>query len=205
MLRRTAVVLAACSFAAACGSDPALTAGTGSDPAPSVTTSPVPALSPQPARSPASQEATAFGADTSPDVQTASGGPMTVTAVRVARQDGYDRVVFELAGRAGGEPGWRVAYEDDPRRDGSGDPVDVEGDATLVVRIDGTGYPTDTGEEEVSGAPRVPADAVVVEDLELGAVFEGTYEAFVGVAREAPFRVFRLTDPARVVVDVRHD
>jgi hypothetical protein len=36
-------------------------------------------------------------------------------------------------------------------------------------------------------------------------VFEGVYEAFIGTSRKAPFRVFRLADPARVVVDVRHD
>ena len=37
----------------------------------------------------------------------------------------------------------------------------------------------------------------------LGAVFEGTYEAFVGASARTPFRVFRLGDPERVVVDVR--
>jgi hypothetical protein len=37
----------------------------------------------------------------------------------------------------------------------------------------------------------------------LGAVFEGQYEAFVGTSARAPFRVFRLGEPERVVVDVR--
>jgi hypothetical protein len=94
-------------------------------------------------------------------------------------------------------------YVDDPRRDGSGDPVDVDGEATLVVLIQGAGYPFDTGAEEAQSVT-LPGDLEVVADVELGAVFEGVYEAFVGVSREAPFRVFRLADPARVVVDVRH-
>ena len=92
---------------------------------------------------------------------------------------------------------------DDPRRDGSGDPVEVEGDATLVVLISGAGYPFDTGVEE-AGDASVPADLEVVRDVEVGSVFEGVHEAFIGVSRKAPFRVFRLADPARVVVDVRH-
>ncbi|MCY7364050.1 MAG: hypothetical protein LH469_01820, partial [Frankiaceae bacterium] len=131
------------------------------------------------------------------------GDPLTVTEVRVARQDGYDRVVFELDGDAGGAPGWRVEYVDDPRRDGSGEPVDVDGEAVLVVLISGTGYPFDTGRGEATSAT-VPGDTEVVTDVELGAVFEGTYEAFVGLSAERPFRVTRLADPARIVVDVEH-
>ena len=204
MIRRTALVLAACALAAGCGSDPELTSAPG-DAATSPAASPVPGLSPAPRATSGPADAPAFEADTAPDEQAPEGGPLSVTAVRVARQDGYDRVVLELAGKAGGRPGWRVQYEDDPRRDGSGDPVELDGAATLVVRVDGTGYPMDTGADEASGDPVVPRDAEVVEDMELGAVFEGTYEAFVGVSRRAPFRVFRLEDPARVVIDVRHD
>jgi hypothetical protein len=128
---------------------------------------------------------------------------LTVTAVRVARQEGFDRVVLELAGAAEGVPGWRVAYEADPRRDGSGDAVQVAGAAVLVVRVLGAGYPFDTGQSEVTSVT-VPGDTVVVQDVELGAVFEGTYEAFVGVRQQAPFTVTRLTGPSRVVIDVQH-
>ena len=135
--------------------------------------------------------------------QAASGGPLTVTAVRVARQEGYDRIVFELAGRAAGQAGWRVEYVDEPSAQGSGDRVPVDGEAALAVLITGTGYPMDTGQEEVSGDPALPGDLGVVEDVVLGAVFEGQYEAFIGTSGEQPFRVFRLGDPERVVVDVR--
>ena len=132
-----------------------------------------------------------------------SGGPLTVTQVRVARQDGFDRVVLELAGQQPGVPGWRVAYEDDPRRDGSGDPVEVTGGAVLVVRVLGAGYPFDTGQQEAESVS-VPGDTEVVQEVELGSVFEGQYEAFVGVREPAPFRVTRLTDPTRVVIDIDH-
>ena len=203
-MRRTALVLAACALATGCSNDPEPTSAP-ADGVASPASSAVPGLSPVPAATPSGAGAPALAADTAPDEQAPQGGPLSVTAVRVARQDGYDRVVLELAGKAGGRPGWRVQYEDDPRRAGSGDPVDVDGAATLVVLVDGAGYPMDTGVDEVSGDPTVPGDTEVVEDVELGAVFEGTYEAFVGVSRRAPFRVFRLEDPARVVIDVRHD
>jgi hypothetical protein len=43
-----------------------------------------------------------------------------------------------------------------------------------------------------------------VQDVVLGSVFEGTYEAFVGVRSQTPFQVTRLTDPTRLVVDIEH-
>lgn len=211
MSRRTAtaVAFAACLLSAACSDDPApsTTSGTARPEVPPAASTPAVASSPPPAAVPsraAAAVAPAFVADTARDEQEPTGGPLTVTAVRVARQKGFDRVVFELAGTQAGQPGWRVEYVDQPSRDGSGEPVDVEGDATLVVYVDGAGFPFDTGQQEAETAT-VPRDAEVVREVELGSVFEGTYEAFIGTTRKAPFRVFRLADPARVVVDVRHD
>ncbi len=159
---------------------------------------------PSAAQSEPTAPAEAFPANTAVDTEEPTGGPLSVVAVRVARQDGYDRVVFELAGKVAGEPGWRVEYTDDPAQQGSGDRVDVGGAATLAIDITGVGYPMDTGVEEETDDPTLPAGLTVIEDVVLGATFEGQYQAFVGTAREAPFRVFRLANPARVVIDVRH-
>ncbi len=219
-MKRAAAVLTALALStslAACGDD-----GT-DDLAPTAATStptesPVPTLSPTsapessgPPTATVTATATAAEDDAPADFPSApalseqapSGGPLSVTAVRVARQDGYDRVVFELAGQDAGQAGWRVQYDDDPRADGSGDPVDVEGDAALHVIVSGTGYPMDTGQEEVAGDPALPGDLTVVRDVVLGGVFEGQFEAFIGTSGTTPFRVFRLGDPERVVVDVR--
>ena len=205
MSRRVALALCACLLAAACSDDPEPSSTAGSTRPSTAASAPQPdAPSPRASVQGAETTGPAFPANTARDVEEPVGGPLSVTAVRVARQPGYDRVVFELAGRSGGEPGWRVEYEDAPSRDGSGEPVDVAGDATLVVRIDGAGYPDDTGAQEARSA-QVPADARVVREVKLGSVFEGVYEAFIGTSGKRPFRVFRLADPARVVVDVRHD
>jgi predicted small lipoprotein YifL len=219
-MKRAAAVLTALALSgslAACGDD-----GT-EDLAPSASTStprssPVPTVSPtvsptevfEPSGPPTATAAAGedddapagFPVEPALSEQEPSGGPLTVTAVRVARQEGYDRVVFELAGKAG-QAGWRVEYVDEPRAQGSGEPVPVDGEAALSVLITGTGYPMDTGQEEVADDPALPGGLEVVADVVLGGVFEGQYEAFIGTSGRQPFRVFRLADPERVVVDVR--
>jgi hypothetical protein len=143
-----------------------------------------------------------FPADRSEDTAPAEGNALSVVDVRTGRHDGYDRVVFELGGD--GTVGWSVRYDDNPATAGEGADVELAGDATLAVTILGVGYPFDTGVEEYDGPRRPSPDIPVVKELQLGGVFEGSYDAFVGVAQDRPFRVFRLTDPQRVVVDVAH-
>lgn len=147
-----------------------------------------------------------FPANTDPDTEDPSSGAMlTVTDVRTGHHDGYDRVVFELDGE--GTPGWRVEYVGSPADDGSGSPVDIDGDTFVQVSISGSGYPTDTGVDEYSGPDPVEAtDSGVIEEVRLRGVFEGYTQAFIGVDDgPRPFRAFLLEDPTRVVVDVRDD
>jgi hypothetical protein len=126
---------------------------------------------------------------------------VTVSDIRVGRHEGFDRVVFEVGGT--GTPGWDVRYVDEASSQGSGDPVEVDGDAVLQVTLTGAGYPYDTGVDEFSGGP-VTGDSVVVTEVVWDATFEGTSVAFVGTSGEVPFRVYELTDPTRVVLEVAH-
>lgn len=152
-----------------------------------------------------STSAAPFPADTEPDTsEPSAGAALTVTDVRVGRHDGFDRVVFELGGT--GTPGWRVEYVPEAVEDGSGNVVHLDGDGTLQVMISGSGYPTDTGVAEYSGPnPVRVAETDEVEEVLLGSVFEGSTQAFVGTDEVSPFRVYALTDPTRVVVEVRND
>jgi hypothetical protein len=95
-----------------------------------------------------------------------------------------------------------VRYVDSGLSQGSGEPVDVAGDAVLQVTLTGAGYPYDTGVEEFSGGPVTGADTEVVTEVVFDATFEGTSVAFVGTAERSPFRVYLLQNPTRVVVDV---
>ncbi|WP_321575544.1 AMIN-like domain-containing (lipo)protein [Oerskovia douganii] len=146
-----------------------------------------------------------FPANTDPDTaEPSAGAALTVTDVRVGRHDGFDRVVFELGGT--GTPGWRVEYVPEAIEDGKGDVIDVDGDGTLQVMISGSGYPMDTGVAEYAGPnPLRVAETDEVEEVVLRGVFEGNTQAFIGTDEVSPFRVYALTDPTRVVVEVRND
>jgi hypothetical protein len=144
-----------------------------------------------------------FVANTDADLQAASAdAAVTVSAIRIGAHDGFDRVVFEVGGT--GTPGWDVRYVDTASSQGSGDPVDVAGNAVLQVTVTGAGYPYDTGVEEYAGGPLTGSGTSAVTEVVWNATFEGTSVAFIGTAAENPFRVYALSDPTRVVVEVAH-
>ncbi len=147
-------------------------------------------------------DAPPFPANTEPDTASPSGGSLvTVTDIRIGRHDGFDRIVFEVAGT--GAPGWDVRYVDDPASQGSGEPVDVEGSAALQVTLTGIGLPDDTGVEEWSGPdPLSVGDTEIVTEVAWDASFEGQSVAFVGTTAQTPFRVYLREAPVRVVVEV---
>jgi len=149
-------------------------------------------------------DAPPFPADTSPDTAEPSDDALvTVTDIRIGRHDGFDRFVLEVDGQ--GAPGWEVRYVDEARSQGSGDAVAVEGNALLEVTLSGVGYPYDTGVEEFPAGEAVSVAATeVVTEVVFDATFEGTTVAFVGTTDRAPFRVYLLEDPARVVIEVAH-
>ncbi|MGF1647337.1 MAG: hypothetical protein ACFCVF_10530 [Kineosporiaceae bacterium] len=148
-----------------------------------------------------------FPADTAADTADPRGDQVLFTDFRIGRQDGFDRVVWEFAGS--GRPGWAAAYADSPSRQGSGAPVDLPGDATLEVLIGNVGIPGDVevpeGTTPYDGPPaRAASGTAAVTEVVVGGTFEGTHDAFVGVTEEAPFRVYLLTDPTRVVLEIRN-
>ena len=117
--------------------------------------------------------------------------------VRVGDHDGFDRVVLELSGAA--TPGWGVAWGDEAVAEGSGDVVPLEGDHVLTISASGTAMP-EPGSFEVP-ARLGPAGAVA--EVQVNGWFEGYTQVFAGVdGDERPFRVFTLTDPPRLVVDI---
>jgi hypothetical protein len=144
------------------------------------------------------------GAATAPVVwKAASTETALLTDVRAARHPGYDRVVFEFRN---GVPGYDVRYVEPPvRADGSGDEVSVAGGAVLLARLEPaldadlsqeSAPPTYTGPTRFS-----PDTAVVVELVRIGG-FEAVLTWAIGVDGKLPFRVARLQDPARLVIDV---
>jgi hypothetical protein len=143
-----------------------------------------------------------FTANTEPDTQAASSDAFgNITAIRIGRHDGFDRVVFEFGGP--GTPGWDVRYADSPASQGSGAPIDLDGDAALAVTVSGVGYPPETGVEEYAGPRQFSVgDTEIVTEVYFDGTFEGTTFAVVGTESQTPFRVYLLDAPARIVLEV---
>jgi hypothetical protein len=149
-------------------------------------------------------QASPFPANTDPDTAApSSDARVTVRDIRLGRQGGFDRVVFEVGGK--GTPGWDVRYVDAASSQGSGKPIAVAGAAVLQVSLTGAGYPYDTGVTEYSAAgPLTAGGTGVVTEVVFDATFEGTTTAFVGTKSQAPFRVYLMQNPTRVVLEVAH-
>jgi hypothetical protein len=141
------------------------------------------------------------GADTTP-VSVPGTAQGLLTDVRVARQDGFDRVVFEFDG---GMPGYRVAYTERPvLEDGSGDEVEVSGAAVLEVRMEpaaGFKMVGEHPERTYKGPDRVRGDTEVVREAVRVGDFEALLTWAVGLDAEVPFLVTTLDSPDRLVID----
>jgi hypothetical protein len=128
--------------------------------------------------------------------------PQEITGVRTGLHDDYDRVVLDLSGD---EPslGWFARLVDETYEDGSGRPVEVEGDRFVELGINGIDW-TREAPERYDGATVQGASTEVVTEVVFGVLFEGQQQIFVGLREDTDYRVFSLSDPARIVIDVRH-
>jgi hypothetical protein len=129
--------------------------------------------------------------------------------VAVGHHEGYDRVVFQF--RDEGLPGYRVEYVQPPlKEDGSGNPVDVAGNAFVVVRMEpASGFDLNTGEGQLvyKGPKRIDAagaGATVIKDVVRTGDFEAVLSWAVGLDGKVPFRVTTATAPSRLIVDFRN-
>jgi hypothetical protein len=124
-----------------------------------------------------------------------------IGVVRVGRHKGYDRVVWQFP--EDGRPSFQVQYVDQPIADGSGDVVDVPGDAFLEVLISAVGIPSATAPRPRNASAASLSGTVIEQARPVYGGFEAVGQSFVGVRdRERPFRVAVLTNPTRLVVDI---
>ena len=115
-----------------------------------------------------------------------------ITAVRAGPNVCYDRLVFDVNGP---NPGWSVQYVDNVFAEGSGAVLPVTGGAKLEVVI-----------RSLSDTTRMPSvnGFRTFRSVVYGGSFEGQTTVGLGVRARLPFRVFTLTNPSRVVIDVAH-
>lgn len=146
---------------------------------------------------------TAFTGAPLPVEAPASATRAHLAAVRVARHDGYDRVVFEFEDAV---PGYRVATTTRPvTEDGSGRSVEVEGAVLVEVRMENAARARIVGDRVTmvhKGPDRIGTKGAVVEETVRTGDFEGVVTWVVGLsAAPRGVRVSTLTAPFRLVVD----
>lgn len=153
------------------------------------------------------------GIDTMDDASTedrsgeaTASGTALIEKVDVGRHEGYDRVTFQF--RGDGVPGWDVGYLEPPvRQDGSGNVVEVPGDAVLGVRL----FPASTVDlsgpelvEVYTGPDRIEGTGGVLREVVAVSDFEAQSRWALGLSDRVDFRVLTLEDPPRIAVDVRN-
>jgi hypothetical protein len=202
--RRVAVLMSLLLLLAACTDDePDEPTAADSSSAPSSSSS-----SPPPSRSdaadPTDEETPAdasFPADTAddggpaePGSESDPAGGVRVSGLRLNSTGGYARLVVDLSGS--GVPEWSVGYSE--ATGPGGGPVEISGDAFLRVAVRTGAEPGGQSNTNIRTSP-----GPIVQARTTGS-FEGYEEVLVGIeGGEKPFRAFALTDPGRIVIDVR--
>jgi hypothetical protein len=132
-----------------------------------------------------------------------SGPAMQLTAVRVAHQAGFDRIVFEFAPPAGGTahlPAYTVSRQASAKfvKDPSGLAVTMRGSAGLRIVFHGaSGASTYNGSRDL--LPNLP----VVQEVEQLGDFEAVLSWGAGLNGASCIRTLELSNPARLVIDVQ--
>jgi hypothetical protein len=126
-----------------------------------------------------------------------AGTAATVSAIRIAHHDGYDRLVIGFA-TSNTMPQYQLTQQATSHfvRDASGQPVTLQGSAGIKAVLRNAditpGAPTDL-------KPELPA---IHEVAQIGN-FERVVSYGVGLATPACFRVLELSGPTRLVIDVQ--
>lgn len=128
-------------------------------------------------------------------------GVVVLREVRAAGQPGFDRVAFEFEGSD--VPGYRIGYVDKAIQCGSGEPVELAGEAWLEVQLTPAQAHTEAGEPTVRERER-SLDLPVLKELESTCDFEADVTWVLGLASRKVYRVQELANPARLVIDLEH-
>jgi hypothetical protein len=123
-----------------------------------------------------------------------------VKTVRVGRHASFDRVVVTLRGSL---PGYRVGYVHKLFFGGSGEEVDLRGPVSMSIVVQPVSNPG-TGNGRFLSPDRRVFRLPEVREYRVLDFFEGTFGAGLGLRATRPFRVFTLTGPPRIVVDIQH-
>jgi hypothetical protein len=146
--------------------------------------------------------AQAFGLppfSTTPKTLPGSGAQAQLSGVDTGCHATFDRFVIRVAS---GSPGYDVRYVSRIVADPSGNPVTLQGSKRIRVVVHPARGHT------AGGANVLPATLTPLcpnlRQVKKAGDFEGVVSFGLGLAHKAGFRVFRLSGPSRIVIDVAH-
>ena len=196
--------LLALSFLAGCGNLSNTGASPSASPPPSASASPMQTATVQPTTTPSpTPSISSSPVPWPPDgfsSANASGGSVTVSvnvvAVRVGAHPGYDRFVIEFDR---GVPSYTVTVQQGTRftLDPSGKTVVLEGSNGVVVTIQHV-----LNWNSYTGPLSVQLDSAYLKAGRQIQNYEGVQDWGLGIAGDPVLRVFTLTSPPRLVVDI---
>jgi len=123
-----------------------------------------------------------------------------LTEIRAAHHPGYDRLVFQFRGSLPADRSAR--YVSQVTGGGSGLPVPIVGRAKLLVRFSLANGHDANGHVTYGPTRRTYALPDLIQVVN-SSDFEAVLSFGVGLAHREPFHMFVLTQPSRVVIDVR--
>jgi hypothetical protein len=121
--------------------------------------------------------------------------------MRVGKQKGFDRVVFEINGTL---PHWYVRYEKPPFETYGDQYLKLRGKAFVHVSLYMVGYSEEdrkANEELEHRQNRMKWP--MIREARTSSFFEGEIEYLIGLQKRTPFRVLALSNPTRLVIDFK--
>jgi hypothetical protein len=123
-----------------------------------------------------------------------------ITNLRYATHERFDRVVIEVTGLI---PGGRASYHRHFTYDGSGKRVPIRGGLQVALS---PAYAHDDDGHNVYDGPRLARPGFpALKALAFTGDLEGVVSFAFGLSpRRTPYRIFRLHQPQRLVIDFKH-
>jgi hypothetical protein len=127
--------------------------------------------------------------------------PPKAIDLRAGEHRNFDRVVIDLRGKI---PGYDVRYVRRLVYDGSGDPVPLRGRRFIAVALNPASAHDRNGNNLYVGPRLQQLQMPSLRGVAFTGDFEGVVSFGLSLSHRAPFRVFTLSAPSRIVIDVRH-
>lgn len=128
-----------------------------------------------------------------------------VKVVRAAKQNGFDRVVFEFEGPF---PNYRIEYLNSRLYDTEAGRQHIRQPGNVFLQI--TFFVIPTGDEQLkfteakNFVPKGRLMMPLLQSVKDKVLFEGYYDFLMGVSSRKPYRVTELSNPSRLVIDFKH-